>query len=405
MSKRKYIILRDFQHDAPPAFPVGVRRFRSGFGKSVPSAEVEVAELERGDLGILARDATVEAAAPAMPVKLIAPLPFHGAATAASTGNATWGLEAIGALATPYDGQGVKVAVLDTGIDPTHAAFAGVTLERRNYTSESDDDTDGHGTHCAATIFGRDVAGTRIGVARGITDAFIGKVLGRDGGGSDQIARAIMDAVEAGCQVISMSLGIDLPGYTKSLIDDGFPADFAAALALADYRANIRLFDRIGELVEAQASFRNREIALIAAAGNEARRDIDPNYEFPATPPSEAEGFISVGAAGQAGAHVEIADFSNTGCQICGPGVGVVSAQAGAANGLVAHSGTSMATPHVAGVAALWLQALRPADAPTGWFPMAPGQLKARLLASGDPSVFGPNYDPYDAGAGMVRCP
>ena len=56
--------------------------------------------------------------------------------------------------------------MLDTGIDSAHKAFESVTLIRQNFTTDADDsDTHGHGTHCAGTIFGRDVDGTRIGVA------------------------------------------------------------------------------------------------------------------------------------------------------------------------------------------------------------------------------------------------
>jgi subtilisin family serine protease len=407
VGKRKYIILRDFQHAAAPQFPHG-RRTRSGVRsrpRTKPTPKVEVVEVDRQDLRALARDATVEAAVPAMPIKLMRPLAFDEEPTASSSGEATWGLELIGAIGTPYTGKGVKVAVLDTGIDPGHAAFKGVELERRNYTDEVDDDIDGHGTHCAGTIFGRPVDGTRIGVAPGVTEAFIGKVLGEGGGSSDQIVRAIMDAINAGCQVISMSLGLDLPGYAKWLIEErGVPADFANALALADYRANIRLFDRIGELVAAQSQFRNVEVLLVAASGNESKREIDASYEFPASPPSEAEGFVSVGAVGKRAGGYAIADFSNTGCAICAPGVGVLSAKAGSQNGLVALSGTSMATPHVAGVAALWIQHLRSQAGAPGFFSRA-AQLHPRLVGSADPSPFGTDYDPYDAGAGIVRVP
>ena len=70
-------------------------------------------------------------------------------------------------------------------------AFNGVDLERRNFTTGSDDDKDGHGTHCAGTIFGRDVDGLRIGVARGVDRAIIGKVLGPGGGASSDLADAI----------------------------------------------------------------------------------------------------------------------------------------------------------------------------------------------------------------------
>src|SRR5690606_41473924 len=93
-----------------------------------------------------------------------------------AAGDVTWGVKAMGAYTSPFDGSGIVVAVLDTGIDPTHPAFAGVNLTRRNFTTAGDDDTHGHGTHCAGTIFGRAVNGTRIGVAPGVTEAVIGKV-------------------------------------------------------------------------------------------------------------------------------------------------------------------------------------------------------------------------------------
>ena len=60
---------------------------------------------------------------------------------------------------SPFTGLGIVVAVLDTGIDATHPAFAGVTLVKKNFTTEAAGDLHGHGTHCAGTIFGRDVSG------------------------------------------------------------------------------------------------------------------------------------------------------------------------------------------------------------------------------------------------------
>ncbi len=104
--------------------------------------------------------------------------------------------------------------MLDTGIDANHPAFAGVQLVQRNFTEEPPQDLHGHGSHCAGTIFGRDVAGTRIGVARNIKRALIGKVLGEGGGSSATLARAIHWALEEGAHVISMSLGIDFPPVT-----------------------------------------------------------------------------------------------------------------------------------------------------------------------------------------------
>ena len=84
----------------------------------------------------------------------------------------------MGADTSSCTGNGIVVAVLDTGIDASHPAFAGVEVIQKDFTGEGDGDQHGHGTHCAGTIFGRNVNGTRIGVAMGVKKALIGKVLG-----------------------------------------------------------------------------------------------------------------------------------------------------------------------------------------------------------------------------------
>src|SRR5262249_38271916 len=79
-------------------------------------------------------------------------------------------------------GSGIIVAVLDTGIDASRSAFAGIEVVSRNFTDEADGDSQGPDTHTAATIVGRDVQGTRIGVAPGVTRHLVAKVLGSRGG-------------------------------------------------------------------------------------------------------------------------------------------------------------------------------------------------------------------------------
>jgi subtilisin family serine protease len=287
-------------------------------------------------------------------------------------------------------------AVLDTGIDPAHPAFAGVELECRNFTDAGPDDEDGHGTHCAGTIFGRPVNGTRIGVATGVKKALIGKVLGGNGGGSDVIMQAIQWAVNGGATVVSMSLGIDFPGYVSALTRRGVPTDLATSMALEGYRANVLLFEKLASLIKAQGAFMQASL-LIAAAGNESRRSENPDYEVSVSPPAVADGIVSVAALGQGSNGFTIAPFSNIGARVSGPGVGIVSAEPG--GGLTSMSGTSMATPHVAGVAALWAEKLKKS-----------GQLNGQLLADrlvGSASADGvkPGFDPEDIGAGLVRAP
>ena len=286
------------------------------------------------------------------------------------------------------------VAVLDTGIHPTHAAFAGVELVRRNFTEASDDDAHGHGTHCAGTIFGRDVNGLRIGVARGVGKALIGKVLGQGGGSSATLATAINWAYEHGANVISMSLGIDFPGYVSSLVQDGLEVEAATSIALEEYRANVNLFSSL-TLLLAQSDAFAQPALIVAASGNESAR---PKYVIAVAPPAAGDGMISVGALGRIDSGgFGVAEFSNTQCNLSGPGVSVTSAWTGANNALRTISGTSMATPHVAGCAALWFEQQK-----TRTGTVRSENVAAKLLASAS-FWAGALYN--DIGNGMVQAP
>lgn len=340
----------------------------------------------------LQRDPEVLVIANSMPMKLIGPVGLPVDATAA-VGN-TWGVEAVGAHTSNYTGAGVVVAVLDTGINPTHVAFTGVQLVRRNFTDGAADDTNGHGTHCAGTIFGRDVAGQRIGVARGVTKALIGKVLGPGGGTSAELAKAINWAYENGANVISMSLGINFPGYVADMIAQGMPAEAATSIALEQYRANVNLFSSLTRLLAHSGAFAQAAI-IVAASGNESDR---PQYEIAVAPPAAGDGMISVGALQRSPAgQLSVARFSNTQCNLCGPGVDVTSAWIGANTVLKTISGTSMATPHVAGCAALWAEQQKQL---TGV--LTHQYLASKTLAS---AVFVPGASFEDIGNGMVKAP
>lgn len=242
----------------------------------------------------------------------------------------TWGLQATGAATSPQSGAGIKVAVLDTGFDVGHPDFAGRDVTTQSFVSgETVQDGHGHGTHCIGTSCGSRTPGTgpRYGVAYGAS-IFAGKVLGDNGSGSDgNIIAGINWAIENQCHIVSMSLGADVaqvhPPYTvvgKRALDAG--------------------------------------TLIVAAAGNNADRRVG-NYGFVGTP-ANSPYIMAVGALDQ---KLEMAFFSartlpdvqGGQVDIAAPGYQVYSSWPMPTR-YKTISGTSMATPHVAGIAALWAE-------------------------------------------------
>ena len=303
----------------------------------------------------------------------------------------------MGAVKSGFTGEGVTVAVLDTGIRRSHAAFRdGLEVVEKDFTGEGDGDGNGHGTHCAGVIFGRDLDGTRIGIARGASKALIGKVLATGGGGSTRdIVLGLLWAAEMKAHVINMSLGIDFPGYVDVLIKSGYPQDMAVSSALDLFRQNVQLFERTAAVVRSMAP----NTVIIAASGNESRRDKRPDLKVSASPPAVCEGVISVGALRRSARGLEIAHFSNTGPSLCAPGQDIVSAGIEHDRSFATMSGTSMAAPHVAGVAALWASKLIAAG--------SYGRLKLATILEGrgTTDALAPAFDPRDIGGGLVVSP
>jgi subtilisin family serine protease len=248
----------------------------------------------------------------------------------ADTAQATWGIQAVQATSSPRSGKDIRVAVLDTGFDIAHPDFAGRDVTTMSFVAgEPPQDGHGHGTHCIGTSCGPRTppSGPRYGVAYE-ADIFAGKVLSNAGSGSDaQILAGINWAVTNSCPVISMSLGADVAMSHP-------PYDAAGARALEK-----------GSLI-------------IAAAGNNADRRAG-NVGFVGAP-ANSPSIMAVGALDQ---QLGMAFFSARSLparggqvDIAGPGFQVLSSWP-LPTRYRTISGTSMATPHVAGLAALWAEA------------------------------------------------
>jgi subtilisin family serine protease len=243
----------------------------------------------------------------------------------------TWGIQATRADGSSFTGQGIAVAVLDTGFDAAHPDFGGRSVTMQSFIpGESAQDGHGHGTHCIGTACGpkSPTTGPRYGVAHE-ADIFVGKVLSNGGSGSDGGILAGIDwAVGSGCAIISMSLGADVPREHP-------PYTVAGQRAL------------------------DRGSLIIAAAGNNAMRT-QLDFGFVGAP-ANSPFIVAVGALNQ---QLDVAFFSartlaeakGGQVDVAGPGYQVYSSWPMPTR-YRAISGTSMATPHVAGLAALWAEA------------------------------------------------
>jgi subtilisin family serine protease len=242
---------------------------------------------------------------------------------------ATWGLQVTKTVNTCSSGRGIKVAVLDTGFDLAHPDFLGRKITAKSFVEGQEaQDGHGHGTHCVGTACGTKAAGTlpRYGVAYN-AEIFAGKVLSNQGSGTDtQILQGIEWAMSNGCDIISMSLGARTqPGQAYS-----------------------RIFEAV-----AQRAL-NRGTLIIAAAGNESKRNA--GILKPVGHPANCPSILAVAALDS---QIQVANFSCQGINpdggqvdIAGPGVAVRSSWPMPTQ-YRTISGTSMATPHVAGIAAL----------------------------------------------------
>jgi subtilisin family serine protease len=237
-----------------------------------------------------------------------------------------WGITRVGAPVSGNTGSGVKVAVIDTGIDLNHPDLAANVGTGVNYVNSAKppEDDNGHGTHVSGTIGALDNSIGVVGVAPQAS-LFPVKVLDRRGSGYwSAVAAGITWAADNGMQVASMSIG---GGYSSTVENACSYADGAG-------------------------------VSLVAAAGNEGDGNTSTTeISYPAA-------FSTVIAVGATNSSDGLASFSNTGSflAVSGPGVSVFSCYKG--DTYATLNGTSMATPHASGVAALlWASLSSPTNA------------------------------------------
>jgi subtilisin family serine protease len=274
------------------------------------------------------------------------------AAAPAAAASTPWGVvrvEAPQAWAASK-GAGVSVCVIDTGIDRTHPDLKANIKGGTNIIAKTDDFTDdnGHGSHVSGTIAGTGATGGIIGVAPKASLYGV-KVLDASGSGTyDDVIAGMQWAVDNHMQVASMSLGGD--------------------------SGNQALQDAVAALVKGG-------VTLVAAAGNSGGA-----VGFPGAYP----GAIAVAASDNTDS---LASFSSRGPEVAviAPGVNIPSTYM--KGGFQTLSGTSMATPHVSGLAALYI-ATHPGS--------TPDQVRAALAAA---AVKLPNVIPEGQGAGLPLAP
>ena len=159
---------------------------------------------------------------------------------------------------------------------------------------------------------------------------------------------------------------------------------------------NVKFFEKFGNLLRSGTAF-GRTSLILAASGNESDRFGPSPFVLGAAYPAATEGFLSVAALeenGEASHPFRVAGFSNAGAKFAGPGVNVVSSIPG--GGLGTKNGTSMATAHIAGVAALWAQKVMLSGA------FSAEKVLERLKGS---AQITPGLDEGDVGVGIPQAP
>ena len=258
-----------------------------------------------------------------------------------------WGIHVVGALAArgAYGarGKGVKVGVLDTGVDASHPDLKGKVADWAEFDADGAEvsgsrphDTGQHGTHVAGTIAGGQASGRWIGMAPEARLAVAIALDGAKGGTDAQVLAAIDWAVERGVDVLNLSLG----GLT---LGPEVPSTYTEAI-LTSLRAGIPVVTAIGNDGQQVTGSPGNDL-LSFSVGATDFRDCAAAFSGGRTHVIRESSFVSS----------ENLPLVYSKPEISAPGVAVFSSVPGGK--WAAFNGTSMATPHVAGAMALLLSA------------------------------------------------
>ncbi len=347
-----------------------------------PNLNVAFGSLQPASLAAMKAEPLVKSVHSIPPMRAIPPVNVKPVAAASDASfQLSWGLTALGIdklWAQGLSGKGVKVGHLDTGVDGTHPALQGAIESFAQFDKLGQQvpgdlqpfDTDGHGTHSAGVIAGRRALGRAVGVAPG---AVLASGIVIEGG--NVIARVLAGLDWAiGLNVKILSLSVGLPGFFK------------------DFQPIMQRLRQLG-------------ILTVVAIGNDGPNNSDSPGNYPEV--------LSVGASAQDGSIASISSSQRFDRaddplvpDLVAPGVDIISTDQG--GGFRAETGTSAATPHLSGLAAmLWeakpaataeeieaaiyascsLTGTATADRANRGIPDGPKALQALLKPAGAPAV------------------
>lgn len=296
-----------------------------------PNLNVAFGSIQPAGLNAIKADPLVKSVHSIPPLRAIQPVSVKPVPAGSDADfQLSWGLETLGIdkmWAQGLSGRGVKVGHLDTGVDGTHPALQGaidsfVQFDLLGHPMPGDIqpfDSDGHGTHSAGVIAGRRAQGRAVGVAPGAT--LVSGIVIEGGSVIARVLAGIDWAIGQKVKILSMSVG--LPGFFK------------------DFQPIMQRVRQLGVLA-------------VVAVGNDGPNNSDSPGNYPES--------LSVGASAQDGSIASISSsqrFDRPGDplvpDLVAPGVDIISTDKG--GGFRAETGTSAATPHVSGLAALLWEA------------------------------------------------